>query len=645
MRGVIFATALQRITAWTLLAGPLLAAQETNCTFQVDPDAYLQRAKRSRDAVADRSMQFTKSRSAANATATRLVDPASMPRKNFIDDAIFGKMAEAGVKSAPLATDAEFVRRIYLDLTGRVPSPTDVRRFLSDPDPSTARSRLIGELLYSEAFLDKWTWWMDEWVSNRANSPSGAYRNINAQGRNALHKYFWNGLAAGRPLRDMAVELLSATGQNYEENTGATNFMVMAFTNNGPAEDTYDTMMVRSANVFWGISNYDCLMCHGGRFHLESINLWASKVTRLQAQSMSAFFARTNQNAYAFPPGTPVEVQRANFYAGSFDVQNVTNRSYSMRTSYGNRPNRTPIGSATSLTPEFTFSHGAKPAASADWRAEFAKYAVAEPMFARNVANRLWKQVFNLGLVDPVDSMDPARLDPSKPPTEGTWTLQATHPKLLEDLAAFLAQNDFNLRAYLRLLTESNAYQLSSEYPGGEWGANLVPLFARHYVRRLEAEEIHDALAKTTGIIPNYAVQHWGAPMNWAMQLPDTAEPTSNGTAANFMNIFNRGNRETQPRLANSTTIQQLVLMNDAYVVDKIKVANSPVMKELVKITNNDALVDELYLNYLSRMPGDAEKAKALAHLAKAPNANQRNAYIEDIAWALVNKIDFLFSY
>jgi hypothetical protein len=644
-------TRLRAAAALALLSVPLaLPAQDTgsgeNCTFRTDPDAYLQRGKRTRENTAKTVAAFAKSRTAAAVSATALVDPGSIPRRNFVDEAIFNAMSKAGVQSAPLATDAEFVRRIYLDLTGRIPSPAEVRRFLSDPDTESRRSRLIGELLYSEAFTDKWTWWMDEWVANRSQSPSGAYRSIQAQGRNALHKFLWSGVASGRPIRDIAEELIGARGNNYEEATGASSFMVMAYTANGPVEDTYDTMMVRTASTFWGISHYDCLMCHGGRAHLEPMSLWAIGVSRLQAQQMAAFFSRTSQVPYALPPGLTPEQQRAFFYTNSYDVQDLQARGgYSMRTTYGNRPRRNPIGSVTALTPEFTFSHGAKPAGN-DWRQELAKHVVNEPMFARNIANRLWKQVFNLGLVDPVDSMDPARLDPTKPPAAETgWGLQATHPELLENLAGWLRANDFNLREFLRLLTESSAYQLSSEYPGTEWRADMVPLFARHYVRRLEAEEIHDALAKSTGIIPSYTVQHWGEPMRWAMQLPDTSEPPSNTAPGAFMNLFNRGNRETQPRQANSTTLQQLVLMNDAYVVDKIKVANSPAMKEIVKLTTSDAVAEELYLTFLSRFPTTEEKGKVAAHIAKAPNANQRNAYIEDVAWALVNKIDFLFSY
>ncbi|BDC52213.1 hypothetical protein F183_A45280 [Bryobacterales bacterium F-183] len=636
-------TGAKRFTTVAVLTTQLWAQSADNCTFRSDPDAYLEASKRARSRVqaeiesfSASSVRAMRSGAAAAAGESRLLDPASVPQKNFIDKAIFGKMVQEGVKSAPLATDAEFVRRIYLDLTSRLPSPADIRRFMNDSDPETKRSRLINELMYSAEFADKWTWWMDEWVGNKRSSPSGAHRNQNQQGRNALHKYFWTGIMNERPLRDIARELIAGTGNNYEESTGAANFAVAAETFNGPVEDTHDTMLVRSANVLWGISHYDCLLCHNGQYHLEGLNLWASKVTRVQAQQMAAFFSRTTRTLYAFPPGTPAAEQQANFYFQSYDIQDVTNRSYSIRTSFGNRPVRTPIGILTSLTPEFSFSHAAKPATNA-WRQEMADFMVKERMFSRNIANRLWKQIFNLGIVDPVDTMDPARLDPSKTPTDG-WTHQATHPQLLEDLATWLEQNDFNLRGYLRLLVESNAYQLSSEYPDEEWTTNMVPLFARHYVRRLEAEEIHDAVVKASGVLPNYTVNFWGV-VNWAMQLPDTVDNIA------ILNPFNRGNRETQSRNRNSTTLQQLALMNDSFVVNRVKFANSPNMKAVVAITSNDAAVDELFLYYLSRMPNATEKSKALAHIAKSTTAAQRQAAIEDLAWALVNKIDFVFNY
>ena len=175
----------------------------------------------------------------------------------------------------------------------------------------------------------------------------------------------------------------------------------------------------------------------------------------------------------------------------------------------------------------------------------------------------------------------------------------------------------------------------------------MVPLFARHYVRRLEAEEIHDAITKTTGVMPSYRIGGaWGDPMPWAIQLPDHSEPNGNpGNAMTFMANFGRGNRESQPRTQASSTLQQLALMNDNFVVQKIKMAASPSLKEIVKLTDNGAAVDEMFLTFLSRAPTETESAKAVAHLAKGTTAALRNSYFEDLAWALINKIDFLFSY
>ena len=152
--------------------------------------------------------------------------------------------------------------------------------------------------------------------------------------------------------------------------------------------------------------------------------------------------------------------------------------------------------------------------------------------------------MFNLGLVDPVDTMDPARMDPASPPP-APWTLQATHPELLNQLAAELIARNFSLREFIRLLVQSSAYQLSSRYEG-DWQVEYVTLFARHYPRRLYAEEIADAIVKATGVPGGFTVPGWtDVQLPWAMQLPDTV---SGGGPAAFLNSFLRGNRDNQPR-------------------------------------------------------------------------------------------------
>src|SRR5579864_3754167 len=251
--------------------------------------------------------------------------------------------------------------------------------------------------------------------------------------------------------------------------------------------------------------------------------------------------------------------------------------------------------------------------------------------------------MFNLALAEPVDQLDPARLDPNNPPP-APWTLQATHPMLLEKLANYLASSNWDLRGFLRLIAQSSAYQLSSRYDG-DWNIQNVPLFARHYPRRLDAEEIHDAISSATGVFNKYTVQGFGDPVQWAMQLPDTSEPRSNGAVANFLNSFLRGNRDTTQRSQAPSILQQLNLMNDNFVVSRTKVSASPTLLAMSKITDNNALIDQMFLTFLSRLPSDYERAHTLPYLQSAANATARNTVIEDLAWVCINKLDFVFSY
>ena len=230
-------------------------------------------------------------------------------------------------------------------------------------------------------------------------------------------------------------------------------------------------------------------------------------------------------------------------------------------------------------------------------------------MFARNLANRLWKQMFGLALVDPVDALDPARLDPAQPPPD-SWTFQATHPELLEKLAAELVEQDFHLRPFLRTLVQSSAYQLSSRV-NGEWTEGSVPLFARHYARRLEGEEVHDAIAKATGVSRQLQrFTGWSDRVSWAMQLPEPVEPASDAAVNNFMNTFLRGNRDTLERSQSGSIQQQLALMNDKFVISRVKVASSPKLSGHRADAKDADAVEELYLTFLSRRPTDAEKRR-----------------------------------
>ncbi|MCX6620808.1 MAG: DUF1553 domain-containing protein [Acidobacteria bacterium] len=129
------------------------------------------------------------------------------------------------------------------------------------------------------------------------------------------------------------------------------------------------------------------------------------------------------------------------------------------------------------------------------------------------------------------------------------------------------------------------------------------------------------------------------------MQLPEPVEPRSNGAVAAFLNAFLRGNRDSQPRSQSGSILQNLYMMNDSFVTTRVKVSASPTLAAIGKLANNDAAVDELFLLLLSRMPTSYERSQATAHLGKAASAAARNTAVEDLAWACINKADFLFTY
>ncbi len=608
----------------------------SNCTFQASPDAYLSAQSRVRQDVYQRTAKVSRAMAAAANGASA---DAPIAHRNFIDDEIFNRLAREKVAPAKLTTDQEFFRRINLDLTGRIPASAEIRAFAADTDPSK-RDKIIDKLLASDAFTDKWTMWLGDLMQNNVNQVTAAV-NRQVDGRNAFYKYIKWSVAGWKSLRDIAFEAVSATGNNYDDASGQANFIMGGSVTGGPAQDTYDGMLVRSATVFLGMGNYDCVLCHNGRGHLDQINLWGSQTSRQQAEGMAAFFTRTQLTRYP-APNPPAGQTSTDPHFNSTIVEDLaTTRSYDLNTNYGNRPNRVAYGATKTLTPSYHFTGGTPP--DGGWRSAFAEFMVDDPMFSRNLANRLWKQMFNMGLVEPVDQLDPARLDPSNPPP-APWALQATHPALLEKLAQAMGQSNWDLRAYLKLLTQSSAYQLSSRYDG-DWNVQSVPLFARHYPRRLEGEEIHDTIASATGVFNKYTVQGFADPFLSAMQMPEPVEPRSNGSVANFMNAFLRGNRDTTQRNQANSILQQLNLMNDNYVVSRTRVAASPTLTAISKITDNNATVDELFLTFLSRTPSDFERAHALKYLQAATTAAARNTAIEDLAWAAVNKLDFLFSY
>jgi hypothetical protein len=600
-----------------------------DCTYLQDQDEFLvspelHRAEISRwtDAVGKRL---------PNVYAMGIGDatPPRMPRKTFIDDHIFDRMERDGIQSAPLASDLEFLRRVYFDLTGRPPSNSDMFAFVADTNPNK-RDALVDKLAWSYEFLDKWTMFFGDLYRNNATAANVTRYQ---QGRDAFNSYIYQALSGNKPYDEMARDLIAAEGDNFTY--GNANWMVGTTVPMGPAQDTYDGGAVNTAQMFLGINVVDCLLCHDGPRHLDELNLWGKNETRINMQGLSAFFARTRMQRQPYGQN-----------AARYIVSQATTGDYMLNTNSGNRQPRVTVGGVNRVMPKYPWNGGTTVPATANRLQALAVSVTSDIQFARAAVNYIWEQFMVEPFVSPSNAFDLARLDPNNPPP-APWKLQPTNPELLNAMAVWFQQTGFNLRLLMMTIAKSNAYQLSSGYPG-EWKVEYVPYYARKYVRRLKAEEIHDAIVQTTGILPSYTMDYAESlyplpPVSWAMKFPDTSEPRSNNAVAQFLNAFGRGNRDGALRDSSGSVLQALNMMNHSFVMNRIHNSNngSNVQWILQNTTNRTTIIEHLFLSTLSRPPTLEEQAVSTQVLQWL--GNQRGA--EAIQWSLLNKLEFIFNY
>ncbi|HYL78968.1 MAG TPA: DUF1553 domain-containing protein [Bryobacteraceae bacterium] len=574
-----------------------------------------------------------------------IVDPAT---SSTIDRYIFQAIAAANVTPAPLTTDYEFVRRVTLDLTGRIPTASQVTNFVSDSSPDK-RSKYIDSLLSSSQWVDKWTQYFGDFFQNNSTNAQGTRRF--QDGVVAFNKYIRDSLSSGKPYDQLAREVITATGSNsYTQ--GELNYIVGGVVSGNPpgGADNWDQETVDIATNFLGISNLNCLLCHSGHGHLDSLNLWGAQTSREQAWGMASFMSHTPQ------PGRTIVNGNNNIYYWSVN-DNPRMPDYPLNTTTGNRPARQPIGTLKNVPPQYLFT-GQSPASGTNYRAAFAQYITSDFQFARAAVNYMWAQFFGMGIVDPPDQFDPARLDPDNPPDvpwpadpTQPWPLQPSNPQLLNGLAQDFIDSKYDLKALMREIANSKTYQLSSRYDG-TWNPSWETLFARKMVRRLWSEEIHDAITQSSGMMPTYNMGAVFGTVNWAMQLPEPAglngtPDGNNGAINNFLNAFLRGNRDDQTRRQDGSISQALDLLNDPFVMNRVQLARATKTSLLANVqampaAQNDQAVNALFLSVLGRYPTSTEMSAAMGHIG---NASTRNVELENLLWSLYNKVDFIFNY
>ena len=545
------------------------------------------------------------------------VEPGLVERRNFIDDHIFGKMERDGVPHARPASDIEFLRRSTLDLTGRIPARTEVRAFLADDDPDK-RDRLVDRLLDSEEYVEKWAYhFMDLF---RANGKMG-------RGQRLFHFWMKQNLRADRPYDQVAYDIISASAKSNHV-VAASNVMAREHIQGAPQPkdgddlgmvhqlDTHDELAIHYAKIFMGL-NLSCISCHDGQGHLEEVNAWLSTKSRSEFFQLAAFMGRSRYLMY-FENGQP---QSGEFLLDDGSPGYDTEGESMVRVARLGGPDN----------PVFLLS-GEEPKPGEEPREALGRILTAHPQFARGTVNRFWAKLMGFGIVEPFDEFDLLRQDPDNLP-EG-WELQPSHAELLEELAQSFRESDYSIKELMRTITRSSAYRLSARFQG-EWKDSYARYFARKFVRRLSAEELHDAIALATDRPGDFKF----GDSKVGMTLKLTGPPGGRDVRT-FLRTFGQSDRNTPPREIPGSLLHPLALMQSPVVTDRVIAKEDSRLKSLLDSYDNDRVVEEMFLGTLSRPPSSEEKTVALVALN-----TDRVAGAENLQWALINSVEFFFNY
>lgn len=546
--------------------------------------------------------------------------------RSFIDDEIFGKMKRDQIPYAALATDQEFIRRLKLDLEGRIPSSREVRGFLADTS-SDKRSRLIQSMIGSDAFVDKWAYFFMDML--RANGKMG-------RGHTLFHRMLKDSLAADRPYDDLAQDIIAASAKsNYV--VASVNPIVREHVEGKPGEaadgndlskvnqlDTHDELSILYARVFLGI-NTSCISCHDGAAHLEKVNVFLTTRTRSDFFRQSAFLGKTRY----IPHVEDSAAVMGHFLVDDSGTGYDTKAESMLRTKRTGGPD----------TPQFLLTREV-PNSEVEPREELARLLTSHPQFARAAVNMFWAKLMGIGLVDPWDEFDLARLNPEQLP-QG-WDAQPSHPLLLEKLATYFRDNGYSVHKLFNLICNSSAYQLSARF-SGEWNERYSRYYARKFARMLSAEELHDSIVVATERPGKFVVssrkENSGAvtvPM--AMQV---SVPSPQGELKTFMAAFGQSNRGAPPRPPSPSPLQPIMMMRSSVVNDRVLAQkDSRVQRLLDAYQDNGKVIDELFMATLSREPLPEEKALVL----EAMNKNRVEG-AQNLQWALLNVAEFLYNF
>jgi len=527
---------------------------------------------------------------------TSLIDSSDPPKPaNKIDQIVFAKLKSLGMKPV-LCSDAVFVRRAFLDLTGKLPSAREAKKFIQSSSKKK-RVALIDNLLNRTAHADYLAMKWSDILRVKAEFPVKVWPNA-AQ---AYHRWIWESIARNKPYDKFARELLTSSGSNFR--VGSVNFY-RAIQNKTPEAiaASVGLALMGARTHSWSKERQAGMAVFFSQVGYKPTSEWKEEVIFWDPLKSTAIPG-------SIAPGV-------NAVAKSVTATNKIPTALA-KPMTANKPlaGVFPDGVKTTIKPD------------RDPRVVFADWLIRpeNPWFAKAIVNRTWAWAMGRGIIHETDD-----IRKGNPPS---------NPELMAYLEKELVSSSYDLKHLKRLIFTSTVYQFSSIPRSGKPEAKAN--FASYLMRRVEAEVLIDAINEITGSSDLYtsAVPE---PFTYIPKGMPAVTLADGSVTSSFLSLFGRSARATgmeNERVSELASPQWLHMLNSATIQNKLQ-RSTKLSKMISSGGKPSEIAEQLYLTILSRFPTEAD-VKAAEGYAKIGVTKGRDLWI-DLAWALINSPEFL---
>lgn len=509
----------------------------------------------------------------------------SPKKNNYIDELVLDRLQKLRIAPSELCDDETFLRRVTLDLVARPPTVEEYHDFMEDPTPEK-RALKIEQLLQNNAFADFWTarWSEQLRIIGGNYAPQGTH----IKAANAFQEWIRRQIRSGRPLNEMVNDMVISSGSNLQN--GPVNLYTMLV--HAPRLDP-KAFAADFSQLFLGIQ-IQCAECHNHPFDRWTMDDYYGFVS---------FFSGVRRK-----PGVETREQRIYYDPKAAPARHLVDQ----------RP--MPAKVLGALQPVQT---GGDPRrALATWLT-----SPENEHFSRNLANRIWAQLFGRGVIEPVDD-----IRVSNPPVNAP---------LMDALAKRLVATNFDLRSLVRDICNSRVYQLSSQ-PSASNKLDTRQ-FSRSYLRRLRADVLIDSFVAVTGMERGF--NGWQNGTKAIDFYPHMGGDTARaGCGDTFLETFGRSSRKsvssTETKL--EPTLSQILHLMIGNTIEPRLGANGR-LKTIVETSDSpQTALERLFILALSRKPTESE-ATELRTLIGAATSDE--SVYQDIFWSLLNSTEFSFNH